>query len=121
MTDQTHTQAAQQSSLDTIEPLIKNSLWVKIVAITTMLTGFLVSLSIIGALLGIPQVYAGWCLWGSLEQARLAKGGDEVAGKLAITKVVKYFKVFGIIMLTYVICMVLGIFTQGLALFALFG
>lgn len=89
----------------------KNSLWLKISAVLYMIYGVLMTITVIGALLGVPMAWAGWRLWKSVDEANTGKGEDSVAN------ICFYFKVNGII---FLIGLVLGLL-QVVFLGAMFG
>lgn len=80
----------------------QNSLWIKLVSIATGLYGFSLSLSIIGAIVGIPMIYCAVILWQSVGLARSGQTAN------AIDKTMFYFKLFGILTLLSLVGMLFG-------------
>jgi hypothetical protein len=75
------------------ETIIKNSLWIKLLAAGSMFNGLMMCLTLIGAIIGIPIGYAGYKLWCSVDQAKR----NDAEGAVALIMI--YFKVFGVLVL----------------------
>jgi len=80
----------------------RNSLWIKLVSIATGLYGTGLSLTIIGAIVGIPMIYAAVILWQSVD---LARNGDAAS---ALEKTMFFFKLFGVLTLIQLTLSLLG-------------
>tara|TARA_B110000093_G_C12690913_1_gene294094 strand:+ start:133 stop:420 length:288 start_codon:yes stop_codon:yes gene_type:complete len=84
------------------EIILRNSLWIKILAIGSMLNGLIMCLTLIGAIVGIPITYASYKLWWSVDRAEK----NDAEG--AVTLIMLYFKVLGVLILASVSVLLLS-------------
>lgn len=80
----------------------RNSLWIKLVSVATGLYGIGLSLTIIGAIVGIPMIYAAVILWQSVDLARTGNAAN------ALEKTMFFFKLFGVLTLIQLSLSLLG-------------
>lgn len=80
----------------------RNSLWIKLVSVATGLYGIGLSLTIIGAIVGIPMIYCAVILWQSVD---LARNGDAAN---ALEKTMFFFKLLGVLTLLRLVLSLFG-------------
>lgn len=71
----------------------RNGLWIKLVSVATGLYGLGLSLTLIGAVVGIPMIYCAVILWQSVDLARRGEAES------ALNKTMFFFKLLGILTL----------------------
>jgi len=80
----------------------RNGLWIKLVSVATGLYGLGLSLTLIGAVVGIPMIYCAVILWQSVDLARRGEAES------ALNKTMFFFKLLGILTLARLALSILG-------------
>lgn len=88
-------------------PLYRRRIWARIIGIVFMLVGILYSLTIIGALVGVPLAFAGYYLIQSASMLEQGFAGQLGALQEAANKLSQAMMLIGILILIWVTFMVL--------------
>jgi len=80
----------------------RNGLWIKLVSVATGLYGLGLSLTLIGAVVGVPMIYCAVILWQSVDLARRGEAES------ALNKTMFFFKLLGILTLARLALSILG-------------